>query len=427
MGDETQPNLVGFMKIATLDLPRSLAAESYRWIVLFIAWLSFLISFIDRLTWASVSVLAGASLGLSVAGLGVFVTAFYTGYVVCNGLGGIASDRIGGRLTLTISILILGACTFLFGFTRSIVMGIVLQALMGLAAGADYASCIKLIVNWFDRGSRGRAMGILLIASSLGVTLTNAIVPTLAGSLGWQGVYHVLGIVTLAIGVLAFALLRDRPSGERAGAAVTPPIGPLLRDRNVILLGLTGFAAFWGTWGFTFWANALMIRGHGLSAIEAGFVMTLVGIVAIIGKPIIGFVSDQCGRPKWLTIGILMLFTVTLLVFGTLTNRTAFQLAAPFLGIGVFVYSPLLAVMVADAAGPALAGSATGLTAGFWQLGSVIVPLVVGFIFQATESFMAAMTALAVGPALGVVCMVFVKEHRSSALTTTSKNIRNVT
>ena len=70
--------------------------------------------------------------------------------------------------------------------------------------------------------------------------------------------------------------------------------------------------------------------------------------------------------------------------------------------------------MVAEAAGPALAGSATGLTAGFWQLGSVVVPLVVGFVFQATGSFMAAMAALAAGPALGAVCMLFVKEQGSS-------------
>jgi len=400
------------MKTDTVDRPRVVEVERYRWIVLLIAWLSFLISFIDRLTWANVAVSAGASLGLSVAELGVFVTAFYAGYVICNGLGGIASDRVGGRLTLAVSMLTLGVCTFLFGFTKSIFMGIVLQALMGLAAGADYASCVKLIVNWFDRGSRGRAMGILLIASSLGVTVTNAIVPTLAGSLGWQGVYHVLGVITLVVGILAFVLLRDRPPGQQAAA--TPPIGPLLRDRNVILLGLTGFAAFWGTWGFTFWANALMVRGHGLSAVEAGFVMTLVGIAAILGKPIIGFLSDWWGRPKWLTIGILTLFTVMLLVFGTLTEKTAFQLAAPLLGIGVFVYSPLLAVMVAEAAGAALAGSATGLTAGFWQLGSVIVPLVVGFVFQATGSFMAAMAALAAGPALGVICMFLVKEQRPS-------------
>jgi sugar phosphate permease len=402
------------IKTEKIDLPEAAAAERYRWIVLLIAWLSFLISFIDRLTWANVAVSAGSSLGLSVAELGVFVTAFYVGYVICNALGGVASDRVGGRLTLSLSMLALGACTFLFGFTKTIFVGIVLQALMGLAAGADYASCIKLIVNWFDRGSRGRAMGLLLIASSLGVTATNAIVPTLAASFGWQGVYHVLGIITLIIGVLAFMLLRDRPSSEPSASAPTPPVGPLLRDRNVILLGLTGFAAFWGTWGFAFWANALMVRGHGLSAVEAGFVMSLVGVAAMLGKPLIGFLSDWCGRPKWLAIGILTIFAVMLLVFGTLSDKLAFQIAAPLLGIGAFVYSPLLAVMVAEAAGAALAGSATGLTAGFWQLGSVIVPLVVGFVFQSTGSFMAALAILAAGPALGVLCMLFVQERKPS-------------
>jgi len=157
-----------------------------------------------------------------------------------------------------------------------------------------------------------------------------------------------------------------------------------------------------------------MVRGHGLSAVEAGFVMSLVGVAAMLGKPLIGFLSDWCGRPKWLAIGILTIFAVMLLVFGTLSDKLAFQIAAPLLGIGAFVYSPLLAVMVAEAAGAALAGSATGLTAGFWQLGSVIVPLVVGFVFQSTGPFMAALAILAAGPALGVLCMLFVQERKPS-------------
>jgi len=247
-GREETHLLEGIMKTDTNGPPSMALAERYRWIVLLICWLSFLISFIDRLTWANVAVSAGASLGLSVAALGVFVTAFYVGYVICNALGGVASDRIGGRLTLAASMLGLGVCTFLFGFTKSILMGVVLQVLMGLAAGADYASCIKLIVNWFDRGSRGRAMGILLIASSLGVTATNAIVPTLAASFGWQGVYHVLGIITLCIGVLAFALghadlLAERlaPGLDRlalgdGGAAALVDLEDLGRQRRQVAL-----------------------------------------------------------------------------------------------------------------------------------------------------------------------------------------------
>ena len=395
---------------ARQDVARS--PERYRWIVLFICWLTFLISFVDRLTWANVAVSVGGSLGLPVAALGVFVTAFYVGYVVCNVVGGLASDRIGGRLTLTISMLALGACTFLFGWTTSITMGLVIQALMGLSAGADYASCIKLIVAWFDRASRGKAMGLFLVASSLGVLTTNALVPTLAETFGWRGVYHVLGVVTVGVGIVSFLVLRDNPAGAPASPA-SATSWSLFRDPNMLLLTVAGFGGFWGTWGFAFWANALMIRRHGLSPVEAGSVVSLVGAAAIIGKPVFGWMSDRFGnRPKWLIIASFVLFAVMLIVFGTLDDRLSFQIAAPLLGLGAFVYSPLLAVMVANLSGVVLAGSATGLTAGFWQLGSVIVPLAVGVVFQATNSFISAFAVLAAGPTLGAVCMLFVREPR---------------
>lgn len=400
----------GTRKLALAD-GAVLAAPSYRWVILFVAWLSFLLSFIDRLTWANVAVSVGGSLGLPVASLGIFVTAFYVGYVICNALGGIASDRVGGRITLTVSMLALGASTFLFSFTTGVLFGLVLQGLMGLAAGADYASCVKLIVAWFDRTSRGRAMGLLLIASSLGVTATNAVVPTLAAHVGWQGVYRMLGAVTLAVGLAAFLLLRDRPAGMAPTVVARTRLRPLLGNRNLLVLGLVGFAAFWGTWGFAFWANTLMVKGRGFSAVEAGAVMSLVGIAAILGKPLIGALSDWLGgRRKWLTFFSFVLFVVMLLVFGTLTDSLAFKIAAPLVGLGAFLYSPLLAAMVAEASGPALAGSATGVLAGFWQLGSVIVPVVVGIVFQATGSFLAAFATLAAGPALAAVGLLFVKE-----------------
>lgn len=381
-----------------------------RWLVLFVAWLSFLLSFVDRLVWANVAVSVGGGLGLPAAALGVFATAFYIGYVVCNAVGGIASDRIGGRVTLAVSMLSLGACTFLFSFTTGVAFGLVVQAAMGFAAGADYAACIKLVVAWFDRRSRGRAMGLLLIASSLGVTVTNAIVPTLAASVGWQGVYRVLGALTIAVGVLAYALLRDRPRGAPI-ATMRPDLRPLLRNRNILVLAIVGFAGFWGTWGFAFWANALMMKGHGFSAVEAGFIVSLIGIAAIVGKPLIGLLSDLMGgRQKWLTFAVFLLFAVMLLVFGLLTDRVAFEIAAPLLGLGAFLYSPLLAAMVAANSGVALAGSAAGLLGSLWQLGSVIVPVAVGVVFQTTNSFMAAFATLAAGPLVAALAILFVRE-----------------
>jgi MFS family permease len=213
-------------KLATPGVA-GLSAPAYRWVILFVAWLSFLLSFVDRLAWANVAISVGGSLGLPIAALGIFVTAFYVGYVICNALGGIASDRFGRPVTLAVSLLLLGISTFLFSFTTFV------------------------------------------------------------------------------------------------------------------------------------------------------------------------------------------LFAVMLMVFGSLTDRVAFEIAAPLVGLGAFLYSPLLAAMVAEASSVVLAGSAAGVLAGFWQLGSVVVPVVVGIVFQSTGSFMAAFATLAIGPVLAAIALLFVKEGPS--------------
>lgn len=132
---------------------------------------------------------------------------------------------------------------------------------------------------------------------------------------------------------------------------------------------------------------------------------------AIVSKPLIGWLSDRLGgRRKMLSVICLFFFVAALLVFGLLSTPLAFMLMALPLGVGAFAYSPLLAALVTEVAGKTLSGSALGITNAVWQLGSAIVPLVVGVVFQSTGSFEAAFVALAVGPAVGALALLFVSE-----------------
>lgn len=383
-----------------------------RWAILLVAWLAFFMSFADRLAFSSVSADVGRALGLPVAALGTFVTAFYVGYVVSNVVMGLGGDWLGPRRMLTGSLLGLGVVTVLFGATTTLTAGLALQAAMGLLAGADYASGVKLIAVWFGPLRRGRAMGLFMTATSLAVVVTNLLVPVVSHAAGWPAAYDLLGAATIGTGVLALLVVRDR-----AGAALPrPEFTLLLRNRQLLVLSLAGFGALWGTWGFAFWASALMRQGYGVPAQQAGFVVALFGIAAIPAKPLIGLVSDWMGgRRRALTAGCLVYFALTLLVFSQADTLTAFEVLGPFLGIGAFTYSPLMNTMVAEAAGPALAASAAGVTNAFWNLGNVIAPSLVGLVFQATNSFQAAFAVLAAGPALGAVCMLFTRETARTA------------
>ncbi len=395
----------------TLAAPQRVGAG--RWAILFIAWAAFLMSFADRLAWANVSGAVSQSLGMPLAQLGIFVTAFYVGYVLSNIGAGFAGDWLGPRLTLAVSLLCLGAATALFGSVTSVAAGLALQMLMGLTAGADYVAGVKLIAVWFGKLERGRAMGLFMTATSLAVVLTNLLVPRISAELGWSGAYRLLGAVTGGLGVVAFLVVRDGPvAGSRHAR---PDFGLLWHNRDLRLLGLAGFGALWGTWGFAFWAGALMIRGHGLTPVQAGFVVALFGAAAIVAKPLIGWLSDLMGgRRKALIIGVLVFFAFMMAVFSQLDTLTGFEIAGPFLGIGAFAYSPLMNTMVAETSGRALASSGAGVTNAFWGLGNVIVPSLLGVVFASTGSFVLACATLSAGPLFGAVCMLFVSERRAA-------------
>ena len=399
------------MKISTAAGVTAGSYLPYRWVIMGAAWAAYVISIMDRQAWSNVAAGVGGGFGLPVAALGVFVTAFLVGYVVSNAAGGIIADWIGPRRLISFALIPMGAFTFLFGGIRSVTAGIAIQLCMGLLAGADYAAGLKLVLSWFRTTDRGLATGIFMTATSFGVVFANAIVPPLMEATGWQNVYRVLGGFTTLAGVGCFLLLRDAPPGSDMPTGVWPDIRVLLRDRNLVLLSLAGFGALWGTWGFAFWANALMVRGHGVSVVDAGLVVASFGVGAIVAKPVIGFISDRLGGQRKLpALVCLVLFVATLLLFGQMTTLGGFRLVAPVLGVAAFVYSPMLNVMVAETAGRALAGSALGISNAIGQLGSTIVPLAVGAVYGATGSFSAAIWMLAAGPALAVLLLLRVQD-----------------
>ena len=385
-------------------------AGPYRWIILLIVWLAFLISFVDRLIWTSVSGTAAASYGLPLAALAVFVTAFYAGYVVSQALTGVVSDWLGARLMLTAALLPLGLLTFAFGSSTSLTTGLLLQALMGLAAGVDFAAGAKLIVSWFGVAERGRAMGLYMTATSLGVVLTNAVVPQALRMTDWPAVYHAAGIVTAGLGIVCYLVLRDTPSHAPLPTLTRREIAAALGTRQFVLIVLAGAGGVWGTWGYAIWATSLMTRGLHFSAVTAGGIVAVFGVVAIVSKPAMGLLSDLLGgRRKILVLLDLLAFAALLLITGTLRSETAFWVIAPLLGMTAFAYSPLSNTMAAEA-GRTAAGSAAGLSAATGSIGVAIVPAVVGSTFAATGSYEAAFAVLAAGPLLGALCMLGVHD-----------------
>jgi sugar phosphate permease len=387
----------------------------YRWVILLFAWACYLMSSVDRFAWSSLSLQAQPELGLPLAQLATFVTAYFAGYVASNCISGVMTDRLGPRLCLGAAVIGTGIFTVGFGFTHSYWAGLALQCGMGFATGADYAACIKIVAGWFEREERGRALGIWFTATSLGVVTANSLALPLASVLNWRGAYIGLGAVTISVGLLSLAFLRDGPScTERKTEPLR--IRALLRNRNLVLVSMAGFCALWGTWGFVFSANALMVKGAGMTQAAAAAVVATFGVGGFIAKPLIGAISDWLGaRRKWPAIACLAGFVTMLIVFALIRNESWFFVAGPLLGVAAFVYSPMLAALVAEAVPRDSTGTASGLSNALWQLAGVVVPVAVGYAFSQSQSFTVPFVVLALGPFLGILCLLAVKEKAPSS------------
>ncbi|MFK4583756.1 MFS transporter [Bradyrhizobium ottawaense] len=385
------------------------ASPSYRWVILFGCWIAGVIGFIVRFAWSTASLPVSEALALPVVALGTYVSAYFIGFILTSVAGGLLSDVYGGRKIILVSVFALSITTAAFAWTNDYWIGYFLQLLMGLASGAEFAAGVKVLALWFKREERGRAMGIFMTASSIALIGSNLIFPSFLARFGWQTLYIVLGAATVASGLLCAAILRDAPNPAQSDRSLlTRDLFLLARNRNLILVSIGGFGSNWGKWGFAFWTNTLVVKGLGLTPALAGSVVAAYGAAAIFAKPGVGLTSDLLmgGRRKTLAVVLMLLSGTCLFVFGLQSAIYALYLWAILVGLSTFGSDPLITAMVPEAAGPDLAGSAAGVVAAIWLLGNTIVPILVGYIFQQTNSMPLAFGMLAIGPILGAIAML---------------------
>lgn len=319
-----------------------LSKRPYRWLVLVLCWLAFTMTSVDRSTWGPASIFIGEDLGVPLASLGLFATFYYIGYVVSNAGSGFLTDKVGGRLLIAVSLVGAGASMMFFGSTTSAAIGMGVQALIGLFAGAEYAAGIKLISSWFRPEELGKAMGIYTSATSLGVVVANTAVPYLIEHYSWHASYLLFGGISIVAGVVCYAILRPGPIVTRKTrtAGGRSALRELTSNKNLLLLALAGFGGFWGTYGFITWSNALMIKGHGIDPAVAGGIVAIYAALGVLGKPLIGWIADKFnGARRIPAMVVLGCFSIMLVVFGLLDNALAFFNCRPVAGAGSLLLS----------------------------------------------------------------------------------------
>ena len=251
-------------------------------------------------------------------------------------------DRYSSRLIIALGGLLLCIGLVAYGMTQTLWQLVAVYALLGLALSlCGLVSNMVMLTSWFASG-RGRATGILLMASSLGGALFPFIVGTGLEQSGWRTTVMFAGIgVGIAILGSAWLLLRDGRLTSQAAPAPSPSprgVGSLnaaLKERRFYAIIFITGSLWFIIIALTQHQSIHLARDIGLAKTLLPGVFSLFFGSSVIGKLGFGLLSDRFDLHKVMAISILLL-ALALLLLAQLSalDRVLLYLYAVMAGIG---------------------------------------------------------------------------------------------
>jgi MFS family permease len=330
------------------------------------------------------------SLGITKTDAGIIFSSFLIAYTVGSPICGYISDRYGSRWMLSTFVIAMGLGAFLMSRVTTILQASLFFALAGIGAAACWAPVVALAQKWTSHERRGMTIAFIDIGSALSIIAMASFVPFVVGKYDWQAGWMILGIITAAVGVLNFLVIRNPPvtipPTESNKPARTQTGGVsfriLLRSRKFWLFALgylfTGVVV---TVPFTF-LTTYAVQELSYSHAIAANVMTLLGLGAIASKLIIGPLSDKTGRLKMMLLCGLLLGLGAL---GMAFHHIATLFIATFIfSLGYGAVWAMYAAAASDYFDRASSGTIVGIWTVFLGIGLAAAPVISGWLADAT-------------------------------------------
>ncbi|WP_119389935.1 MFS transporter [Taklimakanibacter lacteus] len=294
---------------------------------------------------------------------------------------------------------------------------IALRVMTGVALAGVYPPALKLVSTWFDR-DRGLALGVVIGALTLGSSLPH-LFRGLAHTIDWHVVVAASSLSALAGAVLFALFAQEGPCPF--GRAVFDPrqIGPVFRNRDLLLANLGYFGHMWELYAMWAWLLIYVKNGFAAQALPSPTIASLVTFAAIavgaLGCILGGVLSDLVGRTLT-TAGMMAVSGLCALLVGLTFDGPPwlFVLVILVWGISIVGDSAQFSAAVSELADQRFVGTALsaqlGIGFALTALAVWLIPLFAGSI----GSWQWAFLMLVPGPLVGMVAMLLLRRSPAS-------------
>ncbi len=331
---------------------------------------------------------------------------------------GVLTDRFGGRRVFTVLMAftplpLIGlalfndswpavlACGFLLGFT-----------------GASFAVGVPFVNRWFPPGRQGFALGIY--GMGMGGTVIGALTaPRIAKATSLDVPFWIAAAALAVMAVVFWTLARDAPAPERTvGGSMFAALSAFKGKGSGRAWALTlfYFMAFGGFVAMFLYLPKLLHGVHDLSKTDAGSRAAGFALLAVLARPIGGWLSDRVGAKNVLVVSFVGTGVLALVLAGTYKDMVPLTIAcltmAVCLGLGTGAVFKLVPQWFPDRV-----GAVTGVVGAAGGLGGFFPPLVMATVKGQTGSYALGFVLMAV--VAGISLLVLLSVGRSDEPTAT--------
>ncbi|MBM3393868.1 MAG: MHS family MFS transporter [Betaproteobacteria bacterium] len=269
------------------------------------------------------------------------------GAIVFGRLG----DLVGRKYTFLVTIVIMGASTFIVGLLPTYasigiaapVILIGLRLLQGLALGGEYGGAATYVAEHAPHGKRGAYTAWIQTTATIGLMMALLVILGTRTALGeeaflewgWR-IPYLVSIVLLAVSVWIRLQLNESPAFARMKSEGKTSKAPLAesfgqwKNLKIVILALIGLTAGQAVVWYTGQFYALFFLEK-MAKVDGPTANILIAVSLIIGTPFFiffGSLSDKIGRKPIIMAGCLIAALTYFPLFKALTHYANPDLAA---------------------------------------------------------------------------------------------------
>jgi MFS transporter, NNP family, nitrate/nitrite transporter len=321
-------------------------------------------------------------LGLSATAQGLITAIPLLGGSLFRPLLGALGERIGGRRTGLIGLVITMVTLAAAWLVAETPAHFVFVGLMLGIAGASFAVALPLASRWYPPEYQGMALGIAGAGNS-GTLLATLFAPRLAEQFGWQATFGI-AILPLAVVFVLFALLaRDSP--RHTTPATLRDYRAVLGESDTVSLSWLYSLTFGGFVGFASFLTTFFHDAYQVSRVDAGDLTTVVVVAGSLLRPIGGWLSDCVGGYRILVV--LLASVGACLAVVAFLPRLNVAVALLFVAIGLLGMGNGAVFQLVPQRFPDRIGIVTGVVGAAGGLGGFFLPFALGAVRDVTGSY----------------------------------------